>query len=200
MNKKKSKIDLFAAGNDHTNACLNSTPFVDYGYIEGYRLGADLLVDHVGSLNRNHDLLVFPVVFLLRHHLELQLKSIVRDGRRLFDIDAENATGHSLRKLWRIARALMVKVDDSYPSTEPEYAKIQDLVEQFSEVDNQSTSFRYPRDLDGKPSLPGLEHINLTQLRDTTNATTKILDSFSGWILQNIEWKNEMHADCDSGW
>lgn len=199
MAKQKPKISLFSAGNDHTNACLNFTRSVDYGYIEGYRLGAELLVNHVNSQNRDHDVLVFPIVFLLRHHFELQLKKIIRDGNRLFDIEADDPVVHSLRKLWMNARELMVRVDDRYPGTKQEYSKIQNVIDQFSAVDDQSTSFRYPRDLDGKPTLPDVTHINLVQLRDQVNFVATTLNSFSAWILQNIEWKHDMYADCDPG-
>lgn len=62
----------------HNNACLNATWGVDQAaYLEGYRCGARLLVEHVTEHARDQDFLVYPIIFLYRHHVELALKNII---------------------------------------------------------------------------------------------------------------------------
>ncbi len=45
--------------------------------MEGYRRGARLLVEHVDEHARDQDFLVYPIMFLYRHHIELALKNII---------------------------------------------------------------------------------------------------------------------------
>lgn len=59
------------------NACLNSMYGSDeIAYIEGYRRGAELLVRYVNEAQRDQDYLVYPIIVLYRHHIELILKEI----------------------------------------------------------------------------------------------------------------------------
>jgi hypothetical protein len=60
----------------NNNACLRGGD--EYAYSEGYRRGAQLLVQEVGETARDQDFLVYPIVFLYRHHIELALKRIIR--------------------------------------------------------------------------------------------------------------------------
>ncbi|HHS8916416.1 TPA: hypothetical protein ACTVMT_005267, partial [Escherichia coli] len=46
-------------------------------YTEGYRRAADILINHIDESGRDQDFLVYPVLFLYRHHLELLIKQII---------------------------------------------------------------------------------------------------------------------------
>ena len=55
-----------------SNACVNVMRAGDsIAYIEGYRRGALRLVQHVVEEQRDQDFLVYPIIFLDRHHIEL---------------------------------------------------------------------------------------------------------------------------------
>src|SRR6266849_9877987 len=70
----------------HNNACLNVMHGYDQiGYTEGYRRGARLLVEYVAENARDQDYLVYPIIFLYRHHIELALKNIIVRGPYLID-------------------------------------------------------------------------------------------------------------------
>ena len=57
------------------NACLNVMGSGDaYAYKAGYRRGAEVLIGYVGEIARDQDFLVYPIIFLYRHHIELMLK------------------------------------------------------------------------------------------------------------------------------
>lgn len=54
------------------NACLNVMGNGDaYAYKAGYRRGAEVLIDYVCQNGRDQDFLVYPIIFLYRHHVEL---------------------------------------------------------------------------------------------------------------------------------
>jgi hypothetical protein len=61
------------------NACLNVMGNGDaFAYKAGYRRGAEVLIEYVGESGRDQDFLVYPIIFLYRHHIELMLKRIIR--------------------------------------------------------------------------------------------------------------------------
>ena len=63
-----------------TNACM--TRGNEFVYREGYRRGAKQLVDDVCAAVRHQDVLIYPIVYLYRHHVELILKRLNHpDGR-----------------------------------------------------------------------------------------------------------------------
>ena len=194
---KKTKTDIFSAGNPRMNACLNFSHFVDHGYIEGYRMAGDVLVQHVENTGFDHDYLVYPIIFNFRHHFELILKRIIFDGSRLADkkVDHDKVTHHRLHKLWPMARPLMNSVDDRYPGNRNEYAEAEDILKQFWTADPESMSARYSRDKDGKTSFQGITHVDLSRLRDRANETSKFLVGFSDWIMQQLQWKYEMESE-----
>lgn len=66
-------------GDWSNNAVLNRMTGEEWWvYAEGYARGAEILVRHVVDGNRDLDFLVYPIVFLYRHHLELALKDLIR--------------------------------------------------------------------------------------------------------------------------
>src|SRR5258708_28614683 len=68
------------------NAWLNVMGNGDpYAYKAGYRRGAEILIGYVCEHGREQDVLVYPIIFLYRHHVELMLKRIIK--RVLYVID-----------------------------------------------------------------------------------------------------------------
>ncbi|HID3427534.1 TPA: hypothetical protein ACXE0P_002231 [Klebsiella pneumoniae] len=68
--KKASEPGLLASDSDwHNNACLNYMPDHGTAYTEGYRRAADILIKHIDESGRDQDFLVYPVLFLYRHHM-----------------------------------------------------------------------------------------------------------------------------------
>jgi hypothetical protein len=59
------------------NACLNFSLDMGIGYVYGYKKAADILVEYIKDTKTNQDYLVYPIVFLYRHHLELIIKEII---------------------------------------------------------------------------------------------------------------------------
>jgi hypothetical protein len=57
------------------NACLNFKEDQLNLYAIGYKRAAELLLEHVKNSGRDQDTLVYPIIFLYRHYLELRLKS-----------------------------------------------------------------------------------------------------------------------------
>ena len=79
---RKSDV-LFGSGTDwETNACASTIDNI-MAYQNGYRRAAFHLAEYVCDARLGQDFLVYPIVYLYRHHIELTLKSIIQVARAL---------------------------------------------------------------------------------------------------------------------
>jgi hypothetical protein len=97
------------------NACLNcwgsETPWSVYA--EGFKLAGHAAVAVVEAKQVDQDLLVYPVMFNYRHYIELALKGLIRDARRLLDEPGGAPAGHDLMALWNTARPLLRRMSQA---------------------------------------------------------------------------------------
>ena len=172
-------------GPPHLDACLNwalSLPGSGASsgaqlYIHGYRRAAEALFSHVDRCERmSPDYIVFPLVFLWRHHLELALKNVIASGRELQGENPTFPAHHRLRDLWNTAKAYVVVYGD--PEA-PELANVESNISEFERIDPAAIGFRYPRDRSG--SSPALTNppltINLAGLQEGMVAISNFLDA-----------------------
>ena len=177
------------------NACLNWYHDPTELYIAGYKEAADLLVDSIANQKGSADSLIFPIVFLYRHYVEIRLKSLLHDGHRLLDREHKHKSEHQLSKLWPKVRSIL---DELWPNDEGEDLKAMDsLIAQFEEVDPRSTTFRYPKDFDGNNSLNlDTPRVNLRNLAEVVGAMSLILEGSACAISEYQGYKNDMQSDC----
>jgi hypothetical protein len=190
-----SKDDkLFTTAEDWwNNACLNYSRDGWTLYALGYKDAADLLVSHIEDGGRRQDTLVYPILFLYRQYLELALKELIRDARILEDIDEPFPKTHLIDELWRIAQALLQQLSSDEPIDYLE--EIGRLIGEFSKVDPTSMAFRYPEDRDGNPSLLGISHINLRNVKEVIGKIAIILDGASTHIDVYLSYKADKYRD-----
>ncbi len=187
---------IFSGDKDwKANACLNWSIDTMGLYIEGYREAADKLVHEVVETDTNQDILVFPISFLYRQYIELQLKHIIRESRIFLGEKASFPEHHKINDLWNTANALMVKIIKDHDQTISEYITKQDvqmiesIITEFAKVDPDSFSFRYPKDKKGNRNLDGIKYINLRKLHDYMEILKEKLDKyyFCVSILRNFQ-------------
>src|SRR3989338_10138071 len=68
------------------NACLNWCHDGWSLYASGYKDAADFLVQRTEETKVGQDSLVYPVLFLYRQYLELEIKDLIRVAKKLQDI------------------------------------------------------------------------------------------------------------------
>ncbi|HKS73011.1 MAG TPA: hypothetical protein VJQ82_07420 [Terriglobales bacterium] len=134
-------------------------------YALGYKEGGDRLVAQIVDEQRHQDLLVYPIVFLYRQYLELAIKGLIRQSQRLLDEPVQIPQNHQIDQLWDQCSKLLQQVSPGDSVEEQKH--IGRLIREFRTVDPWATAFRYPVDKKGTPSLLGLRHINLRNVRDT---------------------------------
>src|SRR3954452_5087243 len=106
----QADVELLGQASDWwQNACLEFQDGQWLGYVDGYRKATRLLAGYVSEHGRDQDYLVWPFVLCWRHHIELQLKSLIASLRaytRDYDERRRRPT-HNIEKLWSEFRTLI---------------------------------------------------------------------------------------------
>ena len=189
-----AKDKLFDSGDDWWhNACLNYMHDQWLPYVIGYKKAADILVSHIKRTKRYQDTLIYPIIFLYRQYLEIAIKSLIYKGRILQNIEERDPTGHNIYELWRVCEKLLS--DISPGDSVEELKQIGRLISEFCLVDPKSTAFRYPKDKNGKPSLPNMTHIDVKNIYDIIEKMSVILEGADMQITEYLSIKAEMESE-----
>ena len=186
---------LFTSQEDWwNNACLNWSGGSWSLYAAGYKEAADLLVVSVETRSAGQDTLVYPILFLYRQYLELEIKDTLRISRRLLDIDGDFPMHHRINDLWNDLHVLLERISPGNSSAE--LKQIARLINDFAKVDPQSMAFRYPVGKSGLPSLPGLTRINLRNVREVLGKISIILSGANSQIYEYLQEKLYQERQC----
>lgn len=191
-------------GNWQMNACMPGQWATDrwYGYVEGYRRAATILLEHVQERRSDADVLVYPLVFLWRQHVELQLKRVISFGRELSP-DAGSLSypkHHRLDELWRDAREHILREE---PNVSSECQAVTTIIAEVARLDPDSFEFRYPESKSGARTLADVgPHLNLETLHEAFLKTANFLGcavhELSSRVDHVREYERERRAECDS--
>lgn len=175
-----------ATGNPWDNACL-SFRFGSDGwsyYVTGYKEAADTLVANVEVNQRQQDTFVYPIMFLYRHYLELALKSGIIQAQRFLGLPPKIPTGgrkgHQINDLWQEYAQLIAQIE----SGGEELRQAGRLIEEFARVEQKPDAFRYPEDSGGKPTLSGIDLINLRNVKEIISKIADIFDGVNALIFE----------------
>lgn len=186
------------------NACLNVRHDGDQiAYTEGYRRGAARLVEYVVENQHSQDYMVYPIVFLYRHHVELVLKRIIPRAaylleRALTSKEEKHLEQHGLDLLWKDLEPMLGDIADLAGWRRIDTADVDgitDYIRQLTEVDSNSFSFRYTHSKKGTRTLPkDLRRINLRHFAAMMERLASYLDGIDMGTSQLMQDKAEMEA------
>ena len=194
---QKSDVLFGSEADWQVNACAASG-FDDIIYQEGYRRAALHLVEYLCDKGNGQDFLVYPIIYLYRHHIEITLKSIVRTAYSLLDQEVTDKgsdllISHDLSKLWTLASSLLnaaYKIADNSAVPLDDLEGIESYIRQLHEHDPDGQRFRYATTRKGTPSLRlGLTSINI---RDLSNALESVRDH--SFALPSLRTMSRMDA------
>jgi hypothetical protein len=145
------------------------------GYVHAYRMAAEMLVERIHETLALNSL-IFPILYLYRHYLELRLKSLVWDGDSLDKLSSSKLDQeHSLMTIWRKSRLKIEAWQKDCPKEDLD--AVETIMLEFDTVDPKSQAARYPKDRAGLPSGILGKNINLDTFAKTMKKTSNFLDS-----------------------
>lgn len=156
-------------------------------YAAGYKQAADLLATYVETEGRGRDTLLYPVLFLYRHYMEVSLKSLRRRLQLLKDQEGEFRKTHKLGGLWAECRTALSDVFQGAVSEAVETVGL--AVVDMELHDPKSEAFRYPQDATGEATLTGLKRINLSHMRDRMSEVATAVDFIEQLVVRELNGK-----------
>ena len=180
--------NLFVERGDRDyNAVLNGRRDNLSLFAVGYKKAGEMLVETVMKSRRDHDSLVFPIAFVYRQYLELRLKQLIRDSKRLLDDASGFPVTHKIAELWTMCRPLLNRIELNVG--EQVLDAIEELIAAFADGDEDSYAFRYPTDTKNNPSLPDLSYVNLPNLAEVIKKMANFLEAVSWQVSVTLEQK-----------
>ena len=163
-------------------------------YIEGYKKAGDSLLSSsnvLGSGRQEYEML-YPMIFLYRHYIELQLKEVILNAREFLDINATFPAAHNIERIWGICGELLQEMDkildpgftasNGYGEILNTYNALEADLKVFWELDPNSESFRYPVDKHGNPTSTDFKDVDFNTLKETINRIYQQLDGISSGV------------------
>lgn len=160
-------------------------------YADGYQTGAIKLIDLAlaAQFQGEKDQMIYPIVFLMRHYIELRLKELSQALNFCLEHHTDFPTGHNLKFLWRHFKEKYVQVGEDI--TSPSFQNMERLINELHDFDPISMSFRYPVDKTGNKTQT-LKTLNLINLRDTFIRMSFMFDGMSMQLAHYIDITTEM--------
>lgn len=149
---------------------------------DGYREAADRLLDAVATDATLQGTLVYPVIFLYRHFLELELKYVLATYGRHFEGGADWKS-HNLMDLWVKVRGIIQAAGEGVDQSATDV--VEACIKEMSAADPMSFSFRYPVGKGGRPMVLAFETVDLGNLRLTMKKISSYFGGLDG-LLDNL--------------
>jgi hypothetical protein len=162
-------------------------------FVQGYKLAAHLLVDAI-ERHRDNQFVIYPIIFLYRHHVELAMKMTIRYGTRLLDgVETAPPRSHGLKKLWRQCRVVIRRYarEAGEPPPRDEFSAVERCLDQIVAVDPESYTARYPEE----PLPENLTNVGLRNLRDAVARVSAFFDAVTTQFSVDFDRKMEMEAE-----
>lgn len=163
-----------------------------YGRAEGYRRAANVLLEHLMGRAIDVDFLVYPFAHCWRHHIELQLKLLLPELRRLQEEDPpeDNDFGHRLSMLWDRVRKLLRA---AFPAdSAAEIKVVTRVIGQLHQLDPNGESFRYFKTSNGRLALKGHNVVDLATFHDSLAGVSSFLDAALMQTTYHLDTKSDM--------
>lgn len=155
--------------------------------IEGYKQGADLMVERALEDRVALDVLIFPIIFCYRHYIELSLKHLIANYGAIVGVSSLWKT-HDLSTLWNTVKVVVKNY--GVEGEDDSELIVTDIITEFEKLDRGSFSFRYPVDKEGKLIEFELESCDLVNLADVMKGLEGYLDGLDG-LLDNLKYASD---------
>lgn len=147
--------------------------------MNGYKRGADLMVQQATTNRFDQDALVYPIIFNYRQYIELSLKYLIASYGGSAGVEANWKT-HSLTALWGWFAEVLSHYGDQ--DDDGGTAAVRAIVAEFAKVDPGSFSYRYPVGINGEPIELAHDRLDLAALAEVMNAVDGYFSGCDGYL------------------
>ena len=188
MTKSDTKTDSpFSSGDPRTNARVGIRSGARTCYAYGYYLAGENLTSNLKRDDFAIDLQVYPICYVFRHALELQLKGLITTARKYFDEETTSAPGHhKIMDLWNLAKGYVRRADPDRPDPE-QFLSIDTFLKEFTSLDYDAQSFRFATDSKGNASFVSESQIDLQKLQAVTKDTFFFIGGCDDWLHECLD-------------
>lgn len=164
-------------------------------YSGGFLEAGDRLVEGLMKISAD-PALIYPIFYLYRHHVELELKGTIRmclhhlpgtDPKEVVNKEVDKT--HNLARLWRFLKKLYPNYNEQMPEASQSF---ESLLLEFHEHDPDSQAARYPVDSKGNQTFSRQRSIDMSALRSGVHKMSHYLDCIYEAIAQEVDWRFEL--------
>jgi hypothetical protein len=165
-------------------------------YSDGFLQAGDLLVESLKKTPAD-PALIYPILFLYRHHLELELKGRIRyclsclSGLDDAEIADKLNRGHNLQGLWSTLKSCYPDYGREMPKASRAF---ETLLSELSKIDPDSQGARYPVDTKGNQTITNLRCLDLSAFGSAIRKMSHYLRCIHEGIAQDVDWRSEMES------
>lgn len=178
----------------HHNAIIRSGISSFFLYSDSYKEAALKLFSQLDGSAYNANTLVYPLVFISRHFLELRLKELISGLNYAVTEEFNFPKGHKLMNLWSEYKRLVIEAGEGYGPEKIHIENTEKLILEFDSVDPGSMSFRYPVDAEKNPSL-GMTNLDLENFRLTMEKLFRFFDMQSDAVFHLVDLAQDFFSD-----
>jgi hypothetical protein len=184
---------LFIQEGNYTELAYLHNMFQEFSsYAEGYQIGAIKLIDCLDMTRNDKDFLVYPIVFLIRHYVELRLKEIIQGLNYCIDNSKDFPTGHNIDFLWKDFKKKYSEIGEN--TNDENFKSMDSIIYELHTFDPISMSFRYPVDKEGNKTQK-LDYINVLNLRETFIKVTFFMDGVAMQIGHYVDITPDLYQE-----
>lgn len=180
----------------HLNAFVHVATDRWHLYATGYRRAAELIVEKLPTVSGMDDCVIYPLIFLYRHSVELWLKNILLGCSRLLGQRANVQTIHHLNDLWNEISQRISEIEKEnlaiLTSEEREFLdRVHLKLRSIQDFDKNSTVCRYPVDKKEEIHLSDVQRLHVGEISDYFRKMLDDLEGFAAWIDSLVDAKHE---------
>lgn len=186
---------LFARGEEwETLASLLPDDLL--GYAMSYKEAADALVENIERTGRGADSMVYPVLFLYRHYVELMLKGLIGMGKTFQGQKPDYPKSHLIDVLWRKCRPIL---ESAFPEGDRrDDEAVERCMKELAQVDPKGEAFRYPEDQHQQPISHAVPCLGLRNIRDVMERIGGYLEGSYDGLRELLQAQSDLDSEHES--
>jgi hypothetical protein len=183
--------DRLLKASPHKGADFSGDAWSRHVFIwSGYMQAADILVRQTRDPHQH--VLIYPILFMYRHGLELAMKWIIEQYGRFVGIYIEEQErNHALWALWLKTKDVIEKLGSGGGDDDEALKVVERIVKDFHDLDKANIAFRYPTNKNGEIINLPKSSIDLENIRDVMEGVDGFFSGVDGQLDANasaVDW------------